>query len=779
MPQINFLQDAEGQRLTKTFTATDVHPYPNAATFNSFHYETESLEHFFKILQAHADVGDCLLKGDLHKQLQNERRAGQTSPLTPTHYLLLDLDFDEGFTSVDEFMASIGLAGVSYILHHSSSSGIRAKPGLRVHIVVLLAEPKPPALLKSWLQYLNLTVEALRNQCTLSANGYSLKWALDVTTCQNDKLIYIADPVCQDIDDLMAGKRFELHLRERETWSFSFKGTEFTALSTMTEARINELRVEAGLSRRKAQYSKTSYDGEQIEYLKNPLAATVTGEREARGFVYLNLNGGDSWGYYYPKGKPKYLRNFKGEPIVKLEDIAPEYYQGLPPSNEPTPTIMATDDKGVMRWVFQDYKTSVYYKAEFDGLQINLHKTDLASAKNHHSNLHNGEELDIIPEWNVEFDPTRTDIIDPPNTWINLYQPSPYKLEKYPVAAECPPIIASVIRSLTVEDQMYDHFLDWLAHVWQTGTPTRTGFLFRGTTGTGKGTLFNEILAPLFGEKHCRAIDMDVFDSKFNPWAENKLFVMIDEGEIDDRESNRLINKCNILITEKTIELHTKGKNTVPVRNFTNLIVATNNRAPLKLPKEDRRWNVAQAQELSLIGQGFDVTQIPLIQDELPQFAAFLTHREYDETKIRIPLENDAREDLFLSTETSVETIFRALRDGDLDFFCEHYEDEPKDSIDRHVTTYRMTVERWLKETELGNAVKIDNSEARAAYMFLTSSNISPTKFGALAKRRWTIAKTVRDGDNVFKGWTVQFKLKEQRWLYKLLKKKPPMKVVV
>lgn len=778
--QVTFLQDAEGQRLTKTFTPTDVHPYPNTATFNSYTVDATNLEVFYKALQLYAEQGFCLLKGNLHKELKKERRAGQTSALTPTHYLLLDLDFDEGFNSVDEFMAAIGLADVSYILHHSSSSGIRAKPGLRVHIVVLLAEPKAPALLKPWLQYLNLTVEALRNQCTLSANGFSLKWALDVTTCQNDKLIYIADPVCQGIADPMAGKRFELHLREHETWSFSFKGTEFTTLSTMTEARINELRADAGLPRRKAQYTKTTYDGEQIEYLKNPLTAVVTGEREARGFVYLNLNGGDSWGYYYPKGKPKYLRNFKGEPIVRLEDIAPDYVQSLPSATpESMPAAMATDDKGIIRWVFQDYKTSVYYKAEFDGQQVNLHKADLASVKNHHSNLHDGEELDVVPEWNVEFDPTRTDIIDPANKWINLYQPTAYKLEKYPVAAECPPIISSVIRSLTVEDEMYEHFLDWLAHIWQTGTPARTGFLFRGTTGTGKGTLFNEILTPLFGEKHCRAIDMDVFDNSFNPWAEHKLFVMIDEGEIDDRESNRLINKCNILITEKTIELHTKGKNTIPVRNFTNLIVATNNRAPLKLPKEDRRWNVAQAQEVSLIGQGFDVNQIPLIPEELSQFAAFLTHREYDEAKIRIPLENDAREDLFLSTETSVETIFRAFREGDLDFFCEHYEDEPKDSIEKNTVVYRMAVDRWLKETEEGKPVKIDNSEARAAYMFLTSSHIAPTKFGALAKRRWTMAKTVRDGDNVFKGWTVEFKLKEQRWIYKLLNKRPPMKIVV
>lgn len=783
--QINFLEDAEGARLTKTFTSSEVHPYPNAYKFTSHHYDVATLDEFLTKLEHHSSKGHCLLKGDLTRPLKEERRAGATSALSTTHYLLLDLDFDEGFNSIDEFMAAIGMTDVSYILHHSSSSGIRAKPGLRAHIVVMLAKPHPPALLKSWLQYMNLTVPALTEQCQLSANGFSVKWALDVTTCQNDKLIYIADPNVIDIEDPMAGKRFELHKRTHDVWTFPYRGTEFAALTKQTGDLVNTLRVAVGLPKKEATYANAQYNGESFEYLKGPARAVVTDVREARGFVYVNLNNGDSWAYYYPKGKPEYLRNFKGEPIVRLRDIDPDHYAdviaklgGDAEQTATTPPI-TTDKDGAQHWYIQDYKTNVYYKCKYDGATLTLTSGSKGDIQNDHADRNDGEELDVIPVWDVVFDPTNFSVLDIENRRINKYHPTSYRLENYEPTESCPPIISKVIKSLTVEEDMYEHFLDWLAHIWQTGTPAKTGFLFRGTTGTGKGTLFNEIIRPLFGDKHCRAIGMETFADGYNPWAEDALFVMLDEGEIDDRESSHLINKCNILITEDNIELHIKYRNTVPVKNFINLIIATNNRAPLKLPREDRRWNVALAQEDSLKTQGFDLEDIPKIRDELSDFAAFLTHREYDIKKVREPINNDAREDLFLSTETSVEQIFRAFREGDLDYFCEYVELKDKtDVLDPVTTIYNKTIQRWLEQIDTGKPIKMGHSEARTIYQFLTSSKISPSKFGSLCKKKWVMAKSVRDGDDVYKGWTIDFKLKEQRWKYKLLGAKSQMKVV-
>jgi hypothetical protein len=57
----------------------------------------------------------------------------------------------------------------------------------------------------------------------------------------------------------------------------------------------------------------------------------VTGIRRARGFTYLNLNGGDSWGYYFPDSNPEVLYSFKGEPPVRLADIAPELWEQVRP----------------------------------------------------------------------------------------------------------------------------------------------------------------------------------------------------------------------------------------------------------------------------------------------------------------------------------------------------------------------------------------------------------------------------------------------------------------
>lgn len=88
---------------------------------------------------------------------------------------------------------------------------------------------------------------------------------------------------------------------------------------------LNELRATAGLPERrfKEKYIKDT----NISVLANADLVTITGgPKYERGFVYINLNGGDSWGYWHPEGDPKVLYNFKGEPNFLLEEVAPGYY---------------------------------------------------------------------------------------------------------------------------------------------------------------------------------------------------------------------------------------------------------------------------------------------------------------------------------------------------------------------------------------------------------------------------------------------------------------------
>ncbi len=322
--QITFLAASDRTRMAKSFALSSgtvvTTPYPPVRRFWSFTRNVTNIHQLYALLVTHAEAGHCLLKGQLDRPLRHQSRAGRSDPNTPTDLLVLDLDFDQGFTSIDEFMEAIGLGGVGYVLHHSSSAGITARPGLRAHVFVQLATPVALAQLKRWLRHLNLTVPGLREQVTLSANGMTLRNPLDVTSCQNDKLLFIADPMVEGLEDPLAGRRFELWQRGIESVDLRTEYLDPGAVQRDADAQVLELRAKAGLPPREPRY--VALPGRE-RVLANPEPATVTGVRRARGFVYLNLNGGDSWAYYFPESNPEILYSFKGEPPVPLKQIAP------------------------------------------------------------------------------------------------------------------------------------------------------------------------------------------------------------------------------------------------------------------------------------------------------------------------------------------------------------------------------------------------------------------------------------------------------------------------
>jgi len=330
--EITFLAASDGTRMAKSFALSFgtlvTNPYPHVRRFWSFTRNTSDLDQLYALLVTHAEAGHCLLKGQLDRPLRQEPRAGHTDPNALTDLLVLDLDFDRGFDNIDHFLEAIGLGGVSYVLHHSASAGITAAIGLRAHVFIPLATPVAPVQLKLWLRHLNLTVPGLRDQVRLSANGMTLAYPLDVTSCQNDKLLFIADPVVQGLEDPLAGRRFELCEGAIDRVGLRLNHLDPGVVQRETDALVSELRAKAGLPPREPRY--VALPGRE-RLLANPEPATVTGIRRARGFTYLNLDGGDSFAYYFPDSNPEIVRSFKGDPPARLADIAPGLWAQLRP----------------------------------------------------------------------------------------------------------------------------------------------------------------------------------------------------------------------------------------------------------------------------------------------------------------------------------------------------------------------------------------------------------------------------------------------------------------
>nr|MBS0019439.1 hypothetical protein [Gammaproteobacteria bacterium] len=156
----------------------------------------------------------------------------------------------------------------------------------------------------------------------------TLAYPLDITSNQNDKLLFIAHPVVEGLEDPLAGRRFQLCERRASHVALRAEHVDPGAVQRSAEDLVSVLRAKAGLPAREPRY--VALPGRE-RLLANPEPATVTGVRRARGFVYLNLNDGDSWAYYFPESNPEVLYSFKGEPPIRLADIAPALWEQVRP----------------------------------------------------------------------------------------------------------------------------------------------------------------------------------------------------------------------------------------------------------------------------------------------------------------------------------------------------------------------------------------------------------------------------------------------------------------
>ncbi|MET0087588.1 MAG: hypothetical protein ABW082_13865 [Sedimenticola sp.] len=198
MLDLHFLAAADGSPMTKGFSLDKAgniikHPYPMVKHFNSYTETVGDIEEFHNAIVTHAAQGHCLLKGQLDRPLINEPRAGHTSPNTTTRWMVLDNDYLHDI-SPDELMALLGLEG-NYIAQYSSSAGILPDK-MGYHIFYMLDKDAHPDQLKAILKNWNMAIPSISEHITLAASGVTLKWPLDISVCQNDKLIYIAPPIC-------------------------------------------------------------------------------------------------------------------------------------------------------------------------------------------------------------------------------------------------------------------------------------------------------------------------------------------------------------------------------------------------------------------------------------------------------------------------------------------------------------------------------------------------------------------------------------------------------
>jgi len=754
------LQAADQTKLTKTKNSS----YPHISKFISTEHSISSMAEFYKVIQIVAKQGGCLIKGFLNKPLQSESRAGATNSDDMTPWLCLDLD-GANYATPAAFIKDLPkeFHNITYIQQFSASAG--DKPGLRCHLFFRIEGLHYAHQLKTYLQHLNLTIETLHQGITLTKVGVALKWPLDITVCQNDKLIYIAPP---EYKTGFTGQRIKLIKKRIQTVKIDFTPCVKARIDTQIKKLINKLRDDIGLPARRLDPVRI---GNVSDVAKNPGVSELTGRKEERGFHYLNLNGGDSWGYFHKIGQNEILYNFKGEPNYLIKEILPDYYYILEQSNSSPNELSAptqTEEVHPIEYfAICDPQRDGYSRGSYDPNTDILEIAATSSqVKVHHFLKAHGQHIpDFIPEWKIKHNFHSNIQYNPATKEINLYKRTKYlkiaETKRDRPVRTIPPNINKLLDHIfNYTSPAKDHFINWLAHIIQNRKQTRTAWILHGTQGTGKGVLFNNIITPILGEASTFRTMLPALETEFNSFMEESLIVMLDETQVSDlQKKSTAMSNLKQYITDSRVQIRRMRTDPYVVENCTNFLIFSNKYDPIQVDAHDRRMNVAPRQEIPLL-KIMTSTEIDAIQAELQIFTSYLSDYAIDQSMVGEVFQSEERTRLQDLTQDSGEEVAERLRTGDLAFFIQNapdHEDTMQFEIksgfaeDKGPLTYTQIMDLLIRHR--GESINLTRDELRVLYYYVNNLIwATPHKFTKYAGHKGLKIETVNVKDSSHRG---------------------------
>ena len=150
------------------------------------------------------------------------------------------------------------------------------------------------------------------------------------------------------------------------------------------------------------------------------------------------------------------------------------------------------------------------------------------------------------------------------------------------------PLIAELLASLFPDDADREHVLAVFAFVAQyPGRKVRHALHVRGPQGTGKNTLFCDILRPIVGAANFQAGDGSALDGRWIDWLLDRQVVLIDE--VLHHGGWDIQNRLKPLITEETVVAESKNVDFAVRTTAKVYIILSNSENHLPIEPGDRR----------------------------------------------------------------------------------------------------------------------------------------------------------------------------------------------
>lgn len=699
--------------LTKTFAKTNgvmaATPYPQVSKVTSHHEQAHSLQELYEALEKHAGHGHCLFNGQLTKPIKDESRAGLTARTTKG-WVVFDFDKVEATDAADVVARYLPdeCQQVSYIAQLSASMFRPDVASWSGHIFMLLKEPIEELRLKQWFEVLNFTVPALNTQLKLSDSEHALHWPLDRTVAYNSKLIFIAPPKCYGfkpnvLTPIALVKKRKTHLTI----------APFTPVDSQTiKTKINELRNAIGLD--PIAYQLTPFEGEYVLDLVGEVSIhgiKTSGDH----YIRFNLNGGDSYAYFIDLRRPELVRNFKGEPFLKTEDAAPDLWKSLKKAAPRAVNKTPLDEGTEILAFYATNQSSVVKLGSYNPIdrELELHGANERAATAWLAE-YGVVKQGSLPHMDLVFDPQCDIQYVTGSTQINTFRATQYMTreqtsETPSTLADIPPaldkILVSMLGNPTAE--VYTHFINWLAYVFQFRKKTSTAWVLSGTEGTGKATFVKYILTPIFGSSAVKVVQFGLLNQEYNDFLESALFVVFEEADTNAVEnSSALMAKLRHYITDDPLMIRKMRTDPYEAPSYANFIFNSNKHTPVATANADRRMNFAERQEKRLYPTPNEIKALQA-GVYLEGFADVLQRWPVNELAVTRTVDTATKRAVHEATTSINQLVAEAVLDGDLQFFVDRVPSDAEavgDFFNRFnpIGMFKGLLDRLIAEAEVG-----------------------------------------------------------------------------
>lgn len=784
--ELTFLQAKVG-RLSKTVRPDAIEPYPLAAQFRSHSTTAHTLDDFAAALRAHANRGHCLHVGNLLAELTSwGKRASLADRNSDTQWLVLDIDglhvtnhistpvSADDFSELADYVVTQlnipELYDVSFIAQASTKLGLN--PGIvSMHLFYMLDAPIAPGLIKSWLKHANLSNPTLATQIRLTASSHALSFPLDISCADPGRLIYIAPPVFHGVTDPFADPDDRITVVRKDKESIKTSDLRDIEPSDRLEKRLKaQLREAAGYNPREAaRIKRVTINGETVELLMNPAPGLLKPAFTQRGFCYYNLNTGDSNAYYHPEFRPDVIYNFKGEPAFRWADVDKHGYDAY--RKQYAEQIAKTDP--VNTFVVINQHDDAVYKVWHD--HENRRVTCVRSDRNQVEDFYTeyGKLVpDYLPTWNIEYNPPADYQVDYTGQSINTFSPSdvmrdgivtvagePLNLDSPGAIARVCPAIWFTLDHVTGNDrESLARFINWIAFILQQRRKTETAWVFQGVEGTGKGTLYDEILSPLLGKPNVTMKQTLALNDQFDAWRKDKLLVCFDEFQVsNDKAGQALISRLRNWITEERASIRAMRREGYDTALFENYIFFSNMHNMLPLPDTDRRYNICPRQDRRLKDVCDTYELYSAIRNEIKAFGSLLHCWEVNNAAAQTCMNNAAKQIARDASRTMAEEFAHAIKTNNLDYFLQLTETlHDTVSADQilNMDRARRTVSELVRSRIAPTCIA--TADLANLYNTLHSQNMGVAAFSKMMARFGLHAERFLQGQTRLRGITVQ-----------------------